>query len=189
MLGVRQGDAMTVAGTEGGLGVRFKRVDAEYFSTLDIPLVAGRAFTRDDRAGAPRVGDRQRVARAQAGGALPGRRSEGGRRPCREVGESPVREPRPVRQGRGHRNRRGDSQRACQRSGVDHAGCRLRVADAGAAPRDQAAGADARRSCVGDARPACGGAGARSASAARRRPDDGAGQTADAGRAGPNRPG
>ena len=28
---------MTVAGTEGGVLVRFKRVDAEYFATLDIP--------------------------------------------------------------------------------------------------------------------------------------------------------
>ena len=53
--GVRQGDGMSVAGSEGSIGVRFKRVDAEYFTTLDIPLLAGRAITRNDRAGAPRV--------------------------------------------------------------------------------------------------------------------------------------
>ena len=56
MLGVRQGDSLSVAGSEGGIGVRFKRVDAEYFTTLDIPILAGRAFTRGDRLGAPRVG-------------------------------------------------------------------------------------------------------------------------------------
>jgi putative ABC transport system permease protein len=55
LLGVRQGDAMTVAGTEGGIGVRFKRVDADYFTTLDIALLAGRAISRNDRIGAPRV--------------------------------------------------------------------------------------------------------------------------------------
>jgi putative ABC transport system permease protein len=55
MLGVRQGDLMSLPGQDGGIGVRFKRVDAEYFATLDIPVIAGRGFTRHDRAGAPRV--------------------------------------------------------------------------------------------------------------------------------------
>jgi putative ABC transport system permease protein len=55
LLGVRQGDFMGIPGTEDGVGVRFKRVDSEYFATLDIPLIAGRGFTRYDRAGAPRV--------------------------------------------------------------------------------------------------------------------------------------
>ena len=52
---VRQADSMSVAGTDGGILVRFKRVDAEYFTTLDVPVLAGRAITRSDRAGAPRV--------------------------------------------------------------------------------------------------------------------------------------
>jgi predicted permease len=55
MLGVRQGDAISLPGIEGGVGARFKRVDHEYFATLDIPILAGRGFTRLDRAGAPRV--------------------------------------------------------------------------------------------------------------------------------------
>ena len=45
LLGVRQADGMTVAGTDGSITVRFKRVDPEYFTTLGIPLVAGRGFT------------------------------------------------------------------------------------------------------------------------------------------------
>ena len=55
LLGVRQGDSMGIPGTEDSVGVRFKRVDPEYFATLDIPLIAGRGFARYDRAGAPRV--------------------------------------------------------------------------------------------------------------------------------------
>jgi putative ABC transport system permease protein len=55
LLGVRQGDAMGIPGTEDGVGVRFKRVDPEYFATLEIPVIAGRGFTRYDRAAAPRV--------------------------------------------------------------------------------------------------------------------------------------
>ncbi len=52
---VRQADGMDVPGTEGSILVRFKRVDADYFTTLDIPLLAGRAISRNDRIGAPRV--------------------------------------------------------------------------------------------------------------------------------------
>jgi predicted permease len=55
LLGVRQGDAVTVPGREDGVGARFKRVDPHYFATLDIKVLAGRDFTARDRAGAPRV--------------------------------------------------------------------------------------------------------------------------------------
>jgi predicted permease len=55
LLGVRQGDALNVPGTEDNVGARIKRVDAHYFGTLDIPVLAGRGFTDQDRVGAPRV--------------------------------------------------------------------------------------------------------------------------------------
>jgi putative ABC transport system permease protein len=55
LLGVRQGDSLIVPGAEQGIGTRFKRVDPNYFATLDIPVVAGRGFSEHDRSGAPRV--------------------------------------------------------------------------------------------------------------------------------------
>jgi predicted permease len=55
LLGVRQGESLTVPGSPNSIGVRFKRVDPSYFATLDIPVLAGRGFTPRDRAGAPRV--------------------------------------------------------------------------------------------------------------------------------------
>ena len=55
LLGVRQGDAVGLPGTEEGVGARFKRVDPHYFAALDIPVLVGRGFTAQDRAGAPRV--------------------------------------------------------------------------------------------------------------------------------------
>jgi predicted permease len=53
--GVRQGEGISVPGREGGVGNRYKRVDANYFDVLDIPLLSGRGISEQDRAGAPRV--------------------------------------------------------------------------------------------------------------------------------------
>jgi putative ABC transport system permease protein len=53
--GVRQGMGLQVPGREGGLGVRYKRVDAHYFDALDIPLLSGRGVSEQDRPGAPAV--------------------------------------------------------------------------------------------------------------------------------------
>ncbi len=53
--GVRQGEGVNVPGREGGIGVRYKRVDPNYFTALDIRLLSGRGISGQDRAGAPRV--------------------------------------------------------------------------------------------------------------------------------------
>ena len=55
MLGVRQVEGLSIPGTDDTMAVRFKRVDPGYFSTLDIPVLAGRPLTSRDRPGAPRV--------------------------------------------------------------------------------------------------------------------------------------
>jgi putative ABC transport system permease protein len=53
--GVGQGEGLGMPGS-GGIGtVRFKRVDDNYFSALDIPALAGRGLEQRDRAGAPNV--------------------------------------------------------------------------------------------------------------------------------------
>ena len=53
--GVRQGEGIGIPGREGGFTLRYKRVDAGYFRSLDIPILAGRAIGALDREGAPRV--------------------------------------------------------------------------------------------------------------------------------------
>ena len=49
------GENLRMPGREDRLLVRFKRADHEYFTTMGIPVVAGRGFTADDRVGAPYV--------------------------------------------------------------------------------------------------------------------------------------
>jgi predicted permease len=49
------GENLRMPGREDRLLVRFKRADDSYFSTLGIPIVAGRGFTAEDRVGAPLV--------------------------------------------------------------------------------------------------------------------------------------
>jgi putative ABC transport system permease protein len=52
---VRGGEGLRLRGSEERVNVRFKRVDARYFETLAIAVVAGRGLALADRAGAPRV--------------------------------------------------------------------------------------------------------------------------------------
>jgi putative ABC transport system permease protein len=54
-LGGSGGEGLTVAGQTTRVLVRFKRVDAGYFTTFGIPITEGRGILRDDRPGAPRV--------------------------------------------------------------------------------------------------------------------------------------
>jgi len=49
------GENLRLPGRDERLLVRFKRADAEYFSTMGIPVVAGRGFTPEDRLGTPFV--------------------------------------------------------------------------------------------------------------------------------------
>ena len=49
------GENLRLPGRDDRLLVRFKRADDGYFSTLGIPVKAGRGFTPDDRVGAPYV--------------------------------------------------------------------------------------------------------------------------------------
>jgi putative ABC transport system permease protein len=55
MQGVRGGELFYIPGGDDNVVVRFKRVDANYFSALDIPIVNGRPINNRDRAGSTKV--------------------------------------------------------------------------------------------------------------------------------------
>jgi putative ABC transport system permease protein len=52
---IQEGEAVLTMARDAGLGVRYKRVDPQYFSALGIPMLSGRGITGPDRAGAPPV--------------------------------------------------------------------------------------------------------------------------------------
>ena len=52
---ITNGEAVFVPGIEEPIRVRLKRVDAGYFDTFGIPMVAGRGITPADRSGTPPV--------------------------------------------------------------------------------------------------------------------------------------
>jgi predicted permease len=53
--GVRNGTVILPPAGDSRLEIRLKRVDPHYFSTLDIPVVAGRGINSADRQTAPRI--------------------------------------------------------------------------------------------------------------------------------------
>ncbi|HEX3880721.1 MAG TPA: ABC transporter permease, partial [Bryobacteraceae bacterium] len=55
MQGVRGGELFYIPGREDNIVVRFKRVDPNYFSVLDIPVLSGRPITERDRANTAKV--------------------------------------------------------------------------------------------------------------------------------------
>ena len=62
------GEALFVAGSEKPLGVRLKRASPGYFGALDIPVLAGRGITAQDRAGTqPIIVVNEALARALQG--------------------------------------------------------------------------------------------------------------------------
>jgi putative ABC transport system permease protein len=48
---IANGEGVRVPGVDGAINVRFKRVDANYFDLLDVPVIAGRGITAGDRRG------------------------------------------------------------------------------------------------------------------------------------------
>lgn len=53
--GVDQGEGMGVPGIDAAMGVRYKRIDANYLRTLEVSLVSGRGIEERDVAASPRV--------------------------------------------------------------------------------------------------------------------------------------